>query len=453
MWTRLIRAMSQSLWAGYSPIAIEYENNAITGYVEISKFKDLVPEECNVKWKEVKGWAPANTLPPKFKIYDGIRQHGVPNIPVENTLWYPILMENGDYYGRQLLKSAFAPWYFSTLVHLFANRYYERFGEPTPIGRAPFEDMIEQEDGTFVSGRDAMATILGTLRSRGVVTLPSTRMQVGNTAAYDYDIEYLESQMRGADFERYLSRLDEEMSLALFTPILLFRTGDVGSNALGVQHTQTWLWTLNALAGDMKEYIDRYICERLKGFNFTPNAPTCQWQFRRQGKQNTETIRAVIQELLRGGRVGVDVDELGLALGMTVKELRQVQQDSAPEDDRGQRDRPGVDGPATVGEPRATARQISNRIQGQVEKAWRENRFGTDAFTPKLGYHRRFVESLCAEGMAREAAESAADRFYERTEAWMADALAIGPNEFDGPQDFMALFGRFIDAEIDALRG
>ena len=56
-------------------------------------------------------------------------------------------MENGNYYGRKLLNACFTPWYFSTLIHLFANRYYERFGEPIPIGRAPFDEDVIGPDG------------------------------------------------------------------------------------------------------------------------------------------------------------------------------------------------------------------------------------------------------------------------------------------------------------------
>ena len=218
-------------------------------------------------------------------------------IPPENTLWYPLLMENGNYYGRKLLKAAFAPWYFSTLVHLFANRYYERFGEPVPVGRADFDDEI-QVGNELIPGKVVMENILMNLRNRSVVTLPSERDPV--TKEFTYDIEYLESQMRGADFERYLARLDEEMSLAMFTPMLLMRTGDVGSNNLGVQHTQTWLWMINALAGDLKEYIDHYVTERLKAINFSPNAPAWTWHYRKMGKEQVETTRAIMQQASAG---------------------------------------------------------------------------------------------------------------------------------------------------------
>lgn len=287
LWTRLVRGLSQAFWAGFSPIVLEYDNDVPNKQITIGKFKDLIPEDCRPRWQRIYGTAPAitgitsqgtidampgtlydsdfgitleaydgvggtgglySTVPPVFREFNGILQYGASAIPVENSLWYPLLMENGNYYGRKLLKAAFAPWYFSTLVHLFANRYYERFGEPVPIGRAPFDDNFIQDDGTTITGKQAMESILMQLRNRSVVVLPNdvqpfmhvAQRGTGQTsrAMYEYDITYLESQMRGADFERYMTRLDEEMSLSLFTPLLMLKTGDVGSHNLGVQHTQ-----------------------------------------------------------------------------------------------------------------------------------------------------------------------------------------------------------------------
>lgn len=466
-WTRLVRAISQSFWAGYSPIALEYENELEGDTVStvINKFKDLQPESCQVHWKTVEGgYAPPGMSKPKFKVYDGIRQHGTAYpIPAENTLWYPLLMENGNYYGRKLLKAAFVPWYFSTLMHLFANRYYERFGEPVPIGRAPFDDTLPTDDGKMITGKQAMEGIIARLRNRSVVVLPNDIIQgsriAGDKTAYEYSIEYLESQMRGADFERYMTRLDEEMSLALFTPLLLLRNADVGSHNLGVQHTQTWLWMLNALTGDMGEYITNYPVQRLKAYNFSTKAPRATWKVRPMGKESVETLRAVITELLRGGKVGVDIDELGQALGMTLKEVRAVTRDDpdAPDggnegnpesDDRVGRDRGRTEKPRGVGEPRQTGKNISNRVRGQVEKAWREERFGA-GFMPTLGYRLRLVQSFVAEGMARDAAESVTARLYERMDTFLNDAVGLGREHYEGPADFMALFDRMLDITIE----
>ena len=69
------------------------------------------------------------------------------------------------------------------------------------------------------------------------------------------------------------------MSLALFTPLLLLRTADSGGFNQGVAHTQVYLWMLNAIAEDWKEYIDRYILAPLAIFNFGPraNLPTIRF--------------------------------------------------------------------------------------------------------------------------------------------------------------------------------
>lgn len=52
---------------------------------------------------------------------------------------------------------------------------------------------------------------------------PSQRQQVGlnGSMEYDYDLEYLESQMRGADSERYMTRLDEEIRSLPSPPFFL----------------------------------------------------------------------------------------------------------------------------------------------------------------------------------------------------------------------------------------
>lgn len=444
VWTRLVRAMSQAFWAGYSPNALEYENNK--QYIEITKIKDLYPEDCTVNWKEVDGAHKQGEVPPKYYIYDGIRQAGLREpIPLENTFWYPFMMENGGYNGRPILKPAFTPWYFSILMHLFANRYYERFGEPVPIGRYPEEGDVDMGGTTPVTGKQAMDTILASLRNRSVVSLPSVRDPV--TKEFDYLIEYLESDMRGIDFERYLTRLDEEISLALFTPILLFKSGDVGSNNLGVQHTQTFMWQINAIVGDMREYMERYLLNRLRDFNWGPNAARPYFRWKKLGIENQETVRAIISALITGGTATVDLEELGSFVGMTVKEVRQVTDPSDPpeKDDREVRDKPSEPRKG-VGEPRATGRQISARVRGQITKAWANGTI--DSLVADYGFSKRMISSFMSEGMSADAAESATRQVFTRMDLVMSD-LTASSNEFNSAADLCSLFDRHLEAAID----
>lgn len=460
MWTQLNRGMATALWAGYAPNILQWENDPINFKVMLKKIKDLVPEECAVNWKFVNGWAPPDAkVKPKIPVYDGIKILGAKwPIPTENSFWYPMLMENGDHYGRKLLRAAFQSWYFSILVHLFANRYYERFGEPVPVGRAPFEDTIDI-NGEMVKGNVYMLSLLTQLRNRSVVVLPNDTTDLGDgKRSFDYDIEYLESQMRGADFERYMTRLDEEISLGIFTPILLMRTGDTGSYSLGTSHMQLYLWMLNSINGDRKQYIDNYILNRMVDFNFSPKAPRAKIVFRKLGSNNTEMVRALIQELIRGNKAKPDLNELGQMAGLTLEEVKETLA-PPPEpgdlDPNADKDNPGgketdpriarSNPPPKKTKPVANSKalgdvvgSIKERVRPQIENAIATGKLGPD-LNISLGFKKQFAASF------EEGGRGVADSFYSFADAWAADVLVL---DFESSDEFMRLFDRVVNDRL-----
>lgn len=466
IWGRLVRAMSQSFWAGYSPCVLEWENDPLSKSLKLNKVKDLPPEECEVNWMNVEGWAPPGKKGPNIKVFDGIKQEGAPYpVPVSNSFWYVLMMEQGDYKGKKLLRSAFTPWFFSHLMHLFANRYFERFGEPLPIGRAPYDEEIDvpNGDGTTraVRGNEVMAGIIDQIRSRSVVVLPNDK-SIGNPSDpdFDYQLQYLESQMRGADFERYLTRLDEEISLALFTPLLLMRTGDVGSYSLGEQHTKTWLWALNALAADWAEYINKYIISPMISYNFSDRAPRAKLVFRKQGKTDAETVRALITALITQDKVKPSILELGQIAGLSLEEIEVVtsadDESNAAGDDKPAEEGVGSDRETAQLSPRtprlpqakAVAEDIVARVDGQIASAFRKGTFGP-GFTASLGYKRRFTEALKIHEI--ENAEERALAFYRGIEAWVENVAHLGTEEFDSPEKFMDLFKSMLNMQISRI--
>jgi hypothetical protein len=434
MWTRLVRALSQAFWAGYSPSILQWENDITGKTVQLTKIKDLVPEDSCVNWKNVEGWAPPGRPKPKIKVYDGIQQIGAGwPVPVENTLWYPLLMENGDWYGRKLLRPAFSSWFFSIIIHLFSNRYYERFGEPLPVARAPYDDTLGV-NGEQVPGTTVMMGILQNLRNRGAVVLPSERSTQGTETAYDYSIEYLESQMRGADFDRYLTRLDEEISLSLFTPLLMLRTADVGSYNLGTTHAQVYLQMLNALAGDWAQYINEYILSRMVDVNFSPTSPRARIKFRKLGDDKMDLVKVMLQQMLSNKTVKPNLVELGDIAGLSLAEVQEVTSD--PTADPATEDPTGNDpagktgnsdstGDGTSQSSRRVAEAMHERIITQLSKASRDGTLG-HGYTPDLGYRKQFVSALVDEGAGRVRAEAA----YERATAYVADVVSAGSSAF-----------------------
>ena len=455
VWNRLVRAKSQAFWAGFSPNVLQWENDVQGRRVRLDKIKDLVPEDARVKWKTIEGPAPGQGRPkPKFKVYDGISHFGQ-HIPVPNSYWYPLLMQNGNYYGKRLLESAFQPWFFSTLMHLFANRYYERFGEPVPVGRAPYEDEITVGNQT-VKGNVLMEAILTNLRNRSVVILPNERTPMGGDETnpkYDYEIEYLESQMRGADFERYMTRLDEEMSLALFTPILMMRTADVGSYNLGTQHAITYDWMLNAISGDWKEYIDRYVIRPLNYYNSPrgERAPRATIHFTKLGKVKSELLQAVLTELQKQGKIKYDVRELGEMCGLTIEEVEEVTGESEGQEGPPDSEGGGDDEEAPVRPPSRSDNSaldpvvgsVKDRLQGQAAKGFRVGSF--EAFSP--GYKRQFRAALEKDGVTEAPGRTAS--FYGNLLMWLDSMTNLGPAEFRDDAQFIRLMNNYIDALVN----
>ncbi len=474
VWSRLIRAVSQAYWAGFSPIVFEYENNKNDKRIDIGKFKDLIPEEARIHWKEVKGapllgGEPGASLSSTLYEYDGISQVGSSRyIPPEYTLWYTLMMENGNPYGKKLLKPAFPSWFFSILLHTFANRYYERFGEPIPIGRAPFDDDVDMGNGETANGRQLMESIINGIRSRAAVVLPDDRTQnASGKQDFDYSIEYLESQMRGADFERYMDRLDEEISLSIFTPALLLKTMDVGSYNLGVQHLQTYLWLLNALSGDLKEYLDRFVVNRLKEYNFGARAPRAEWVPKKMGRENADTMRAIAVEMVKDGKAKPDITQMGEAVGLDMTEIKQV---TAPipapgsvdpatgkpipvkpvPDPRGQRtDRvPNGKGPRGVDKTRATGRKIAARMGTQIGKAFTMKYWNT--FDPQIGLQKQFSEALMDDGASTEFAYEATEMVYANLKSWFADMTTVDQDAFTA-REIVGYFTKLLESQIDDL--
>lgn len=415
LWPRLIRAMSGAFWSGYAPCALQWENDLPDGKMWITKIKDLMPEDCEPRWKFTKGVAEkkdgqTSWIPSKVPIYDGIIQYGSPDIPVDNSFWYPLLMENGNLFGRKLLNAAFRPWYFSMMMHLYANRYMERFAEPTPVGRAPFDEMIKIGDKEY-SGNRLMQSMLSLHKNGSSLVLPNSRTPDGlnGESTYDYIVEYLESQLRGVEFDRVIQMYDEEISLALFTPLLLTRGTDAGSSNLGVVHVQTYMQMLNALGGDWTEYINRYILRPMAIQNFGKNAKLPTIEFRPLGRTDAETVRGIVTAGMTRGTIGVDLEELGDAAGLTLHEIKQVLPDPDSAADAvlkpgekipGKDERIGRPGknvtPKGTDKVKKAAEKIAARVNDQATRAFRGGHLAD--FEPDLGCRRQFIDALSADG-------------------------------------------------------
>jgi hypothetical protein len=245
--------------------------------------------------------------------------------------------------------------------------------------------------------------------------------------------------MRGADFERYLTRLDEEISLGMFTPILLMRTADVGSYNLGVGHMQVYLWMLNAMNDDRAMYINKYILSKFTNYNFSPNAPRPKIVFRKLGNTDTDLIKQILVALIQAGKTSVDLDELGKIAGLSLKEIRETTKPEAdpanPKPEESASDTPATD----------VAREIVTRVKAQVDKAFKDHKFNKD-LKINMGFKKRFYRTMQEMGASNP--DILTDTFYGRMDHWLRDIVTLGEDEFSGSESFMVMFEKVLYFEL-----
>lgn len=330
IWTDLMRTITKAFWAGYSPNVKLFDTHPTQGYLYIKELRDLSPFNCVVsidrKDQSFNGFIQKGGTFDVTKIVGGnvvtTPETVAPEyVEPKYAFWYTFMQENGDFTGQKLLKGAYMPWFFSQVIHLYINRYFYRFSTPLAKGFAPAGFSKNSETGEAVSNQDAMLGILQAIRNNSSVTLPSERDENGNLL---WNIEYLESQMRGYDFESYLKRLDREMARALFVPDLLFEAGRVGSYKLGELHKDTYLMLLNALMNDLKQHIDKYISRQFIEYNFGANEEVPVFRFEKQGTFSTPVIMEMIKQMANNGSIGVDVKDIAKITGVPLKEAEKV---------------------------------------------------------------------------------------------------------------------------------
>lgn len=250
--------------------------------------------------------------------------------------------------------------------------------------------------------------------------------------------------MRGADFERYMTRLDEEMSLALFTPILMMRTADVGSYNLGTQHNQTYKLLLNALTGDWKFYLDWYILRPMRDYNFGTNASLPRIKFRKLGAENQTMVENLLSAMVGSGKVKPNVEELGEMAGISLTEVRELTADPAQPGDAPSGDGEGGDATENRRRVHAVAVAVSRRLSEQVQNAFRKNKLRDAKFD--LGFQSRFDNALREAGITNST--HVTKRFYETLGYVIRDMVDM---DWDTAEEFMRNFDVSMNWKLDEI--
>jgi hypothetical protein len=213
--------------------------------------------------------------------WDGVQQYAYLSPAMQNPtdlvgpervgLWTHAKDDNfGRLTGRAMFDQAYTDWWDKQAIGMYANRYFETKGDPTPIGRALLDSLL-MPDGTRVDGFEFIGGVLRMFKGGNGVVLPSDRDEKGN---YKYDVELKHDDKRGDQFESYLKYKSGQILQALLTPPRVggaHAGSGLGTKDAGVQQDQHAEF-LESILYDFFDYVNEQYVNPLVIYNFGQQA-------------------------------------------------------------------------------------------------------------------------------------------------------------------------------------
>lgn len=175
--------------------------------------------------------------------------------------------------GLPLYDQAYIPWWDKSATAIYANRYYETYGSPVPIGRADAEGRLNV-DGSVIDGFTFMGQGLASYKNGNALVLPSDRDEVSKQ--FLYDIEFKELTKGGESFVAYLNYKAQQILQGLWTPQRIAQAS--GGSHLGSKEPQVQAEQMQEFHEEiLKEFfafLNEQTVEPLGRYNF----PADQWE-------------------------------------------------------------------------------------------------------------------------------------------------------------------------------
>ena len=256
--------------------------------------------------------------------YAGLQQpHMDGPIPPGKTFVMTLNKAWGNLHGRGRLDAAYEPWYWSSVIYMFANRYFERKADPVIKAHGPAEIRPDPQTGAEENTLDSLNDSLGSLRSSGAIALPDERDEHGNRR---WDVEYLLDDQRGEMFRKYLEHLDAKKLRALFVPERsLTQDGAVGSQAAARQYADTFLLMEAGLLQDIVGQVNAHVIRPLVEVNFGAAALEDGLRLATTGisRQN----EAILADVLR---LAVEAEKNGGAFAELIDRIKLLEELNVP---------------------------------------------------------------------------------------------------------------------------
>lgn len=304
----------EKVWTA-GPVAVEVEDAVEGGHKESSfpaawsykKFKGIDPRSLTL------------LIDPVEDEFAGVKQgfQGTPVGPERLVIWsYRREDVWGQLTGLALYDQVYQPWWEKSAMNLFANRYFERRADPTPIGRAQPE--VKGSDGKVLSGFQFMADQMAALKNGGILLLPSMKDKDGN---YLFGIELLQDDKRGEMYQDRINALDIQILRGMLITDKAATSGDgTGSLAQATQHAEVLAENLEAHQNEIiSDVLDPQVLQPLVVFNFGEERAR-----KSQTRLHAGGLSSSMRDLLKEVLVNVLQSEQMLADGKKVKLMERI---------------------------------------------------------------------------------------------------------------------------------
>lgn len=373
VWRALIRSCTKALEFGYAPHEIVWRQEANYRVWD----KDLsidVRRPVAYTFDRIKAVEPQYcTLKLDGDRYAGFEQMSGGDIEAEKSFWFTHDERFGNLYGRSRLVPCYDPWYWSSIIVAFCNRYLERFGTPATVGKAPEGDTETHKDESgnpvLQNNLDLMQAAGEALQEKSVVTLPATGADEPG-----WSLDYLTDDKRGSEFSEILNKYDTWMLRGLFVPERsLTQDSEVGSNSMADTHANMFLLSEESLLGDVLDAVNRQLIPNLLLYNYGPDAPRAEVCSKGFTDERKQLVKEIFIEMIKGGRAQPATEELARELGVPMAEGSSEEDkiDSTPAEEDGAA--PGDDGEPEKEDLRDAA-QTLNEAHREVKRLLSERK-------------------------------------------------------------------------------
>jgi hypothetical protein len=269
---RIAKAGSLALGFGYQVVEKTYKPKRVT--VEIGeKLGEAEEKDLGTKWSfdKIKAIDPRTlslVVDEGKDEWAGVRQNSLLTGrstdavigPERVSLWsYRSEDVFGDLRGYGKYDDVYSPWWEKIFFELAQGRYYERHGDPTPIGRA---DASYMRGDKALDGFELMEDVMQAIKLTGGVILPSLRDDKGN---FKYDLSYLLDDQRGDMFQIPINARALAVRRAFWLTDEVGTEQGSGSRARAEVHADTMSETLESILYDFFEdfvnpqFVDDYV--------------------------------------------------------------------------------------------------------------------------------------------------------------------------------------------------